>query len=35
LVAAAVTFWVTLNARFLEYPYWLAVQKADFTRTGI
>jgi signal transduction histidine kinase len=30
VVAAAAAFWVTINARFLEYPYWLAVQKADF-----
>jgi signal transduction histidine kinase len=30
VVAAATTFWVTINAKFLEYPYWLAVQKADF-----
>jgi signal transduction histidine kinase len=30
VVAAAATFWITINARFLEYPYWLAVQKADF-----
>jgi len=30
VVAAAAAFWVTINARFLEYPYWLGVQKADF-----
>ena len=30
LVAAAAAFWVTVNAKFLQYPYWLAVQKADF-----
>ena len=30
VVAAAATFWVTINAGFLQYPYWLAVQKADF-----
>jgi signal transduction histidine kinase len=29
-MSAAAAFWVTVNARFLEYPYWLAVQKADF-----
>jgi signal transduction histidine kinase len=28
--AAAVAFWVTLDAGFLAYPGWLAVQKADF-----
>ena len=30
IVAAVVAFWVTLRARFLAYPGWLAVQKADF-----
>lgn len=30
LVAAAVAFWVTLNAHFLQYPAWLAVQKTDW-----
>jgi hypothetical protein len=30
VAAAAVAFWVTLNAGFLAYPGWLAVQKADF-----
>src|SRR6187397_1655232 len=30
VVAAAVAFWVTARADFLAYPYWLAVQKADF-----
>ena len=30
VVSAAVAFWVTINAEFLKYPYWLAVQKADF-----
>ncbi|MBV9196269.1 MAG: hypothetical protein JO168_19200, partial [Solirubrobacterales bacterium] len=30
IVAAVVGFWVTLRARFLAYPGWLAVQKADF-----
>jgi signal transduction histidine kinase len=30
IVAAVAAFWVTINARFLEYPYWLGVQKADF-----
>jgi hypothetical protein len=30
VVAAGAAFWVTFNATFLEYPYWLAVQKADF-----
>ena len=30
LVAAAVAVWVTLEADFLAYPGWLAVQKADF-----
>jgi signal transduction histidine kinase len=30
VVAAVAAFWVTINARFLEYPYWLGVQKADF-----
>lgn len=30
VVAAVAAFWVTVNAKFLEYPYWLAVQKADF-----
>jgi signal transduction histidine kinase len=30
VVAAVAAFWVTINAKFLEYPHWLAVQKADF-----
>ena len=30
VVTAVAAFWVTINAKFLEYPYWLAVQKADF-----
>src|SRR5262249_52215154 len=30
LVSAAAAFWVTLRADFLQYPGWLAVQKADF-----
>jgi signal transduction histidine kinase len=30
VAAAAVAFWVTLDAGFLAYPGWLAVQKADF-----
>jgi hypothetical protein len=30
IVSAAAAFSVTINANFLEYPYWLAVQKADF-----
>ncbi|HET6870994.1 MAG TPA: histidine kinase [Solirubrobacteraceae bacterium] len=30
VVAAVAAFWVTVNARFLQYPYWLGVQKADF-----
>jgi signal transduction histidine kinase len=30
VVAAVAAFWVTIDAKFLEYPYWLAVQKADF-----
>jgi signal transduction histidine kinase len=30
LVAGVVALWVTLDARFLAYPGWLAVQKADF-----
>jgi len=30
IVAAVAAFWVTINAKFLAYPYWLAVQKADF-----
>jgi signal transduction histidine kinase len=30
VAAAAVAFSVTLNAHFLRYPAWLAVQKADF-----
>jgi len=29
-VAAVAVFVVTINAKFLAYPYWLAVQKADF-----
>jgi signal transduction histidine kinase len=30
MVAAGVAVWVTLDADFLAYPGWLAVQKADF-----
>jgi signal transduction histidine kinase len=30
VVAAAVALWMTLRAGFLQYPGWLAVQKADF-----
>lgn len=30
LVFGVVALWVTLDARFLAYPGWLAVQKADF-----
>jgi len=30
VVAAVAAFLVTINAKFLEYPYWLGVQKADF-----
>jgi signal transduction histidine kinase len=30
VVAAGVAVWVTLDARFLQYPGWLAAQKADF-----
>jgi signal transduction histidine kinase len=30
VVAAVAAFWVTINASFLQYPYWLGVQKADF-----
>ncbi|HET6548106.1 MAG TPA: histidine kinase [Solirubrobacter sp.] len=30
VVATAATFWITLDAEFLAYPGWLAVQKADF-----
>jgi hypothetical protein len=30
VVAAGATFWITLDAEFLAYPGWLAVQKADF-----
>jgi signal transduction histidine kinase len=30
VVSAVVALWVTLDARFLQYPGWLAVQKADF-----
>ena len=30
MVAAVGTVWVTLEADFLTYPGWLAVQKADF-----
>jgi signal transduction histidine kinase len=30
VVSAAAAFWVTINAKFLAHPYWLAVQKADF-----
>jgi signal transduction histidine kinase len=30
VVAAAAAFWVTATADFLAYPWWLAVQKADF-----
>ena len=30
VVGAAAALWLTLNAGFLQYPGWLAVQKADF-----
>jgi signal transduction histidine kinase len=30
LVPAVAAFWITINARFLAHPDWLAVQKADF-----
>jgi signal transduction histidine kinase len=30
LIGATAAFWLTINANFLELPYWLAVQKADF-----
>ena len=30
IVASVAAVWVTLDARFLEYPGWLAAQKADF-----
>jgi signal transduction histidine kinase len=30
VVAAVVAVWITLEAEFLAYPGWLAVQKADF-----
>lgn len=30
VVAAVAAFWVTIDAKFLAYPDWLAVQKADF-----
>jgi signal transduction histidine kinase len=30
VVASIAAVWVTLDARFLEYPGWLAAQKADF-----
>lgn len=30
VVAAAAAVWITLDARFLQYPGWLAAQKADF-----
>lgn len=30
VVAAAAAVWITLDARFLKYPGWLAAQKADF-----
>jgi signal transduction histidine kinase len=30
VAAAAVAVWVTATADFLAYPWWLAVQKADF-----
>jgi signal transduction histidine kinase len=30
LAGAVAAFWITINSRFLELPYWLAVQKADF-----
>jgi signal transduction histidine kinase len=28
-VSTAAAFWITSGAKFLEYPHWLAVQKAD------
>jgi hypothetical protein len=30
VVAAVAAFWITIQASFLKYPGWLAVQKADF-----
>ncbi len=30
VLAAIAAVWVTLEAEFLKYPGWLAVQKADF-----
>jgi signal transduction histidine kinase len=30
VVSATAAFWVTIDAHFLAYPAWLAVQKADF-----
>jgi signal transduction histidine kinase len=30
IAAAVLAFWITLDAQFLAYPAWLAVQKADF-----
>jgi signal transduction histidine kinase len=30
VAAAVAAFWITVRADFLQYPYWLAVQKADF-----
>jgi signal transduction histidine kinase len=30
VVSAVAAFWITINAHFLQYPAWLAVQKADF-----
>jgi signal transduction histidine kinase len=30
VLSAAAAFWITIHARFLAYPYWLAIQKADF-----
>jgi signal transduction histidine kinase len=29
VVASVAAFWITINAKFLAYPGWLAVQKAD------
>jgi signal transduction histidine kinase len=29
VVSAVAAFWITVNAKFLAYPGWLAVQKAD------
>ena len=30
VLAAVAAVWITLDADFLAYPGWLAVQKADF-----